>query len=82
MNKAQIEKIVQRQRNFFQSGRTLDIRFRKEALKRLKHYIILYADQLEAAMQKDLCKSEVEGFLCDVGPSIMEINETIKGLSK
>ena len=82
MNKTQITKIVQRQRDYFATGQTLDIKFRIAALKRLKAYIIRYADQLEEAMKKDLCKSEVEGFLCDVGPSIMEINETIKGLRK
>ena len=82
MNKTQINKIVQRQRDYFQTGQTLDIGFRRIALKRLKTYIIKYADELEAAMQKDLCKSDVEGYLCDVGPSIMEINEMIKGLRK
>lgn len=82
MNKTQITKIVQSQRDFFMSGQTLDIGFRKAALRRLKAYIIKYADELEAAMQEDLCKSDVEGYLCDIGPSIMEINETIKGLNK
>ena len=82
MNNTQVTKIVEAQRAFFQTGKTLDIKFRKDQLKRLREYIKRYESELEAAMKKDLCKSEVEGFLCDVGPSIMEITETIKGLSK
>lgn len=82
MNKTQIAKIVQSQRDYFLTGQTLDINFRKNQLKRLRTFIKRYEGELEAAMQKDLCKSEVEGFLCDIGPSIMEITETIKGLRK
>ena len=82
MNKTEIAKICDAQRAFFATGKTLDVNFRIVQLKRLREFIKRYENQLEAAMQKDLCKSEVEGFLCDVGPSIMEITETIKGLKK
>lgn len=35
-----------------------------------------------AALQQDLGRSRVEAFLCDVGPVITEINETIRGLRR
>lgn len=82
MNEEQITNIVNNQKAFFNTGKTLDINFRKNMLKKLKGCIIKNENMLEMAMKKDLGKSEVEGFLCDIGPSIVEINEMIKGLNK
>ena len=78
----QISKIVQKQRDFFQEGKTLNIKYRIEALKKLRQAIIDNEEMLEKALFEDLGRSKVEAFLCDLGPTIAEINETIKGLKK
>jgi len=74
--------IIDNQREFFLSGETLDISWRINQLKKLKSVVIENAEEMEAALKEDLGRSEVEGYLCDVGPIIVEINEIIAGLRK
>ena len=77
-----IREIVSAQRRFFRSGATLPVSWRIEQLKRLKAAVIAYADKFTAALTEDLGRSEVEGYLCDVGPNIVEINEMIRHLRR
>ena len=77
-----IRKIVNNQRKFFYTNKTLDVDFRIEQLKKLKQAIIDNQEMLEKALVDDLKKSDTEAYLCDIGPSILEINETIKGLRR
>lgn len=78
----QIKQIVEKQREFFLTGKTYDVDFRIAQLKRLKAAIIKNQQELEDALVKDLGRTTTEAYLCDIGPVIMEINETIKGLRK
>ena len=78
----EISKIVQNQRDFFRTGKTLDLKFRIDALKKLRQAVIDHEEMLEAALYEDLGRSKTEAYLCDLGPTIVEINETIKGLKK
>lgn len=78
----EIRTIVEKQRAFFRSGRTLDVKWRIEQLKKLKNDVIAHEQEFEAALREDLGRSTVEAFLCDVGPIIVEINETLRGLKK
>ena len=80
--KEQIHEIVLKQREFFASGKTLDIKFRKEQLKKLRKAIIDNQDQIIDALHIDLGRCEVESYFCDVGDVIMEINEYLKGVKK
>ncbi len=75
-----IHTLVEKQRAFFLEGKTLDIAWRIHQLKRLRTVLKLYSSELCAALETDLGRSEAEAYLADIGPSIMEINETIKGL--
>ncbi len=77
-----IREIVAAQRRFFRSGATLPVSWRIEQLKRLKAAVIAYADRFTAALTEDLGRSEVEAYLCDVGPNIVEINEMISHLRR
>ena len=77
-----IKGIVEQQRDFFLSGRTLDISWRIAQLKRLKSVVIAYSEQFQQALTADLGRSPVEGFLCDIVPTITEIDETIHGLRR
>ena len=74
--------IVERQRQFFRSGRTLDVNWRTEQLKKLKAAVLKHREMLEAALYEDLRKSATEAYLCDLGPVIAEVNEILKGLRR
>ena len=78
----EIHNIVERQRDFFRSGKSLDISYRIGQLKKLKQALLAYEEEFEAALAEDLGRSRVEAYLCDIGPVIVEINETIRGLKK
>ncbi len=80
--KEQIHQIVLNQREYFLSGETLSLKFRKEQLKKLKAAIIKNEKKLTDALYIDLGRSEIEACFCDVYDVIMEINECIKGLNK
>lgn len=80
--KEEIHQIVLNQREFFLSGQTLPIKFRKEQLKKLKNAIIHNESKLADALKVDLGRHEIEACFCDVYAIVMEINEYIHGLSK
>lgn len=80
--KEEIHSIVERQREFFLSNQTLDIKWRKEQLVKLKEAIIKNREKLEKALYEDLGRSDVEAFFCDIGDVVMEINECIHGLKR
>ena len=77
-----IREIVAAQRKFFRTGETLPIRWRLKQLKRLKAAVIAHQKEFLDALAKDLGRSELEAYLCDVGPIIVEINEMISGLKR
>ncbi|MBR4427276.1 MAG: aldehyde dehydrogenase family protein [Spirochaetales bacterium] len=77
-----IHKIVDSQRAFFRTGKTLDLDWRMEQLKKLKQAVIDNRKLLEDALYEDLRKSPFESYLCDIGPVIVEVNEILKGIRK
>ena len=77
-----IHDIVARQRTFFESGTTLDVAWRKTQLKKLRSSLLAYESEIEAALEADLGRSATEAYICDIGSVVMEINETIAGLSR
>ena len=77
-----VRNIVDAQRRFFRTGTTLPVSWRIQQLKRLKAAVIAHADEFTAALAQDLGRSEVEAYLCDVGPIIVEINEILSGLRR
>ena len=80
--KESIHALVSKQREFFLSGITLDVNFRKEQLKKLKAAIIKNEKLIIEALHEDLGRCDAEAYFCDVGDVIMEINEYIKGVKK
>lgn len=80
--KSEIHDILLSQREFFLSGKTLDINFRKEQLKKLRQALIDNQKKLAEALHNDLGRSEAEAYFCDIGDTIMEINEYLKGIKK
>lgn len=77
-----IRDIVAAQRRFFRTGTTLPVKWRIQQLKRLKTAVLAHAAEFEAALAEDLGRSQVEAYLCDIGPIIVEINEMLAGLRR
>ena len=78
----EIHNLVLKQREFFATGETLSVKFRKAQLKKLKQMIINNQEKIAKALNEDLGRSLIESYLVDIGPTIMEIDEYIKGTKK
>ena len=59
--------ILEKQKDFFRSGKTLDIAFRVEYLKKLKQTIKDYEELIFDALFKDLGKSRTESYMWEIG---------------
>ncbi|MCF0242157.1 MAG: aldehyde dehydrogenase [Treponema sp.] len=82
MDKTEIENIVQKQREFFLTGKTLDVKFRISVLKKLRSAIYKYEDEIKAALKSDLGKSGFESYMCEVGLSLSETSYMIMHAAK
>lgn len=78
MNELEIKKIVDKQRKFFLSGKTLPVQYRREALKKLKETISKYETQISEALKADLGKSTSEGYMCEIGLVQSEISYMLR----
>ena len=77
-----IQEIIQKQREYFLTGETLDVKFRIKMLKKLYMTIKKYQDEITDALTKDLGKSDFEGFMCEAGLTLTEISDMIKHTKK
>lgn len=82
MDSSKIKNVVNQQRKFFQTGATLPVKFRVEALKKLKANILANEKEIAAAIKADLGKSETEAFMCEIGLVITEISYMLKHVRK
>jgi len=85
MEQHEIAALVAEQRAFFESGKTLCVCYRKEALKKLYAVIVSREKELIDALQKDLGKSDFESYMCEIGMVLDEISymlEHIEGFAK
>jgi aldehyde dehydrogenase (NAD+) len=78
----QIEDLRKRQSGFFSSGKTQDIRFRKESLIRLRDSIIKFEEEIKDALYRDLNKSSFEVYATETGIVLHELNSQLRHLSK
>lgn len=72
--------IVEKQRKFFASGKTKDVEFRIEQLKKLKQLIVDNQQAIMAALKADLNKSPMEAYGTEVGFLIADIDHTLKDI--
>lgn len=77
-----IQDLVTRQRQYFRTGKTLDIDWRIAQLRKLKQAVLSREKETIAALAADLGRSEAEAYLSDIGPVVTEINENIRGLRR
>ncbi len=71
------QKIIESQRAFFRSGVTLSVGYRITALKKLYRAIERYEDRILEALNRDLGKSSMEGYMCEVGIAKSEISHML-----
>lgn len=69
-----IERTVERQREFFHTDRTKDLRFRLEALDRLERSIKKHEKEIHQALKQDLHKSSFESYMTEVGLTLAELS--------
>ena len=74
------EQLIYEQKRYFESGATRDVRFRKQALIKLRKAMTAYEEDFYEALKKDLGKSRMESYMCEVGLSLSEIDYNIKHL--
>ncbi|MDQ0149952.1 aldehyde dehydrogenase [Eubacterium multiforme] len=78
----ELEKVLQKQKEFYRRGKTKDINFRLDNLKKLKEVIKRNEEDILEALKKDLSKSFFEGYSTEVGIVYDEINYQLKHLRK
>lgn len=76
----QMEIILQKQKDFFRQGNTLDYDFRVEQLNKLKKSILKYEKDIEQALFLDLGKSSFESYESEIGFVLASINYAKKNL--
>ena len=76
-----IEAVVKAQKEYFRSGATLDIRFRKEMLKRFSAAMSKWEKKLCDALWQDLHKSYEEAYLTEISIVKGEIRNHIRNVA-
>ena len=74
--------ILQKQRAFFGSGNTKDVKFRMETLKRLEQWIRRHDEEIMAALKTDLNKSPFEAYATEVGVVLDELKFMLKRIRR
>jgi aldehyde dehydrogenase (NAD+) len=74
--------LVQRQRDFFQSGATRSLAFRRAQLEKLLAALNEFEAPLLAALKADLGKSEFQGYASEFGLVQSEIRHSLKNLAR
>ena len=76
-----ITQIVEKQRTYFRTGATLDIRFRKQMLRRFLEAFEQWESRLTDALWTDLHKSYEEAYLTEISIVKAEIKTHLRKLS-
>ncbi len=82
MTTEELKKILEDQKVFFATGKTLDIEFRLKNLKRLRSLILQYENELRHALYIDFKKPYFEVLGTESRFSVAEINILIRNLRK
>ena len=77
-----IDSIVKAQRDFFRSGATLDVRFRKDMLCRFRLAMAKWEKRICDALWTDLHKSYEEAYLTEISIVNSEIMNHIEHVKK
>ncbi|MDE6850774.1 MAG: aldehyde dehydrogenase [Clostridia bacterium] len=78
----EIGEIVERQRKYFATGSTLNVKTRLKYLKKLYAAIKSNLDLIHEGLFKDLGKSASESYMCETGLVLSELSHIIKHVKK
>jgi len=78
MTHNEIMSLLDKQREYYRSGATLQVKFRIEKLKMLYETVKKYQAEINDALTSDLGKSPYEGFMCESGLVLTEISYMIR----
>lgn len=78
MKKNDISRTISSQRNYFNSGLTRDIQFRKKQLKVLEQALRSHEEDIMSAMEKDMGKPRFESYAAEIGILYPEIREAAR----
>lgn len=82
MEKQEIQEIVRKQRDYFETGATFPVSARKEALRKLYAAIEEREKELCATLKKDLGKSSSESYMCEIGLVKSEITYMLRHVGR
>lgn len=77
-----IQEIVKKQKAFYRSGATLDLKFRREMLQKMSSGLKKWEHALLEALWKDLHKSAEEAYMTEIGLVYGELDDAIKHLGR
>lgn len=78
MTEQEIKHLVIRQRTYFETGATLPVSARIDALRKLRDAISSHEGVIHEALKKDLGKSNFESYMCETGMVLDELSYMIK----
>lgn len=82
MENTSLQTLFENQRYFFATGKTREVAFRKEALKKLRSAILMHEEELYEALHKDLHKSPFESYASEIGFVLEELRFHLKKVKK
>ena len=74
--------MIEKQKQFFYTGKTLNLKFRIQSLQRLEYMIQKKEIQIKDALYKDLGKSKFESYATEIGLVLKEIKEVLGNIRK
>ncbi|RED56832.1 aldehyde dehydrogenase [Cohnella lupini] len=74
----QLEALVSRQQNYYRSGATRSVAFRKEQLHKLRNAVHSFEPELLNALKQDLNKSPLEAYSTEIGIVLKEIRVALR----
>lgn len=77
-----VESLIDAQRQYFYSGQTKDVAFRKQQLINLKKAVLKYEKDIIDALYADLHKSEFEAYATEIGLVLESLGYMIKHIER
>ncbi|PFQ78816.1 aldehyde dehydrogenase [Priestia megaterium] len=76
------QELTKKQLSFFNSGKTKDVAFRIETLKKLRELVVRHENDILKAVKADLNKPEMEAKRAEVGLVLSEIDFAVENLAE
>ena len=82
MKQTEINKIIEKQRIFYESGVTMEVEYRIKALRKLQKALLENESTIAQALGTDLGKSPEEGYMCETGIVLSEISYMLRHIRR